>query len=114
MVSMTVGTLRICTATLLVVIVANVGIVAAQSKAPATRDAVVSVSGMVCEEMCAPTLQKRLAKLPNVTTVAVSAEKGRAVITFALPTEVTDRVIEQAVAAAGFTATKIDWQKPSS
>ena len=113
MVSMTAGTLRICTATVLVVIVASVGIVA-QSKAQATRDAVVSVSGMVCEEMCAPTLQKRLAKLPDVKTVTVSAEKGRAVITFALPTEVTDRVIEQAVTEAGFTATKIAWQKPRS
>lgn len=114
MVSMPVGSLRMCTATVLVVIVASVGIVAAQSKAPATRDAVVSVSGMVCEEMCAPTLQKRLAKLPDVKTVTVSAEQGRAVITFALPTEVTDRVIEQAVTDAGFTATKIAWQKPRS
>ena len=114
MVSMPVGSLRMCTATILVVIVATVGIVAAQSEAPATRDAVVSVSGMVCEEMCAPTLQKRLAKLPNVKTVTVSAEKGRAVITVALPTKVTNRVIERAVAAAGFTATKIAWQKPSS
>ncbi len=112
--SMTARNPKIFTATLLVVIVANFGLLAAQPKAPVTRDAVVSVSGMVCEEMCAPTLQKRLAKLPDVKTVAVSAEKGRAVITFTLPTKVTDRVIEQAVTDAGFTATKIAWQKPSS
>lgn len=112
--SMTARNSKIFTATLLVVIVANFGLLAAQSKAPATRDAVVSVSGMVCQEMCAPTLQKRLAKLPDVKTVAVSAAKGRAVITFMLPTKVTDRLIEQAVTDAGFTATKIAWQKPSS
>lgn len=34
-------------------------------------------------------------------------------ITFVLPTEVTDKAIGQAVAEAGFTATKIAWQKPS-
>lgn len=114
MVSMTAGSMRrnICTTTLLAVIVAHMGAVAAQSKVPATRDAVVSVSGMVCEDMCAPTLQTRLAKLPNVKSVTVSAEKGRAVITFSVPTEVTNQVIERAVADAGFTATKIAWQKP--
>ena len=66
---------------------------------------------MVCEEMCAPTLQKRLAKLTDVKN-REDREKGRAVITFAMPTKVTGRVIEQAVADAGFTATKIAWQKP--
>lgn len=66
MLVMTVKSFGICAATLLVVIVANAGIVTAQSKAPATRDAVVSVSGMACQDMCAPTLHKRLAKLPDV------------------------------------------------
>lgn len=113
MVSMTARSLGISTAALFVVFVAGFATATAQSKASATRDAVVSVSGMKCEEMCAPNLQKRLAKLPDVKAVTVSAEKGRAVITFALPTEVTDKMIEQAVADAGFTATKIDWQKPA-
>lgn len=101
-------------AAVLVAIIFSLGSLAAQSKAPATRDALVSVSGMSCEAMCAPTLQKRLAKLPDVKAVVVSAEKGTAVITFALPTKVQDKEIEQAVADAGFKATKIEWQRRAS
>lgn len=113
MVSMTARRLGLSAATLLVIGLAQFGTVAAQSKAGATRDAVVSVSGMKCEEMCAPSLQKRLGKLPDVKAVTVSAEHGRAVITFALPTQVTNKMIKKAVSDAGFTATKIDWQKPA-
>lgn len=83
----------------------------AQSKTPATKQMVVAVKGMTCEEMCAPSLHKQLAKLPGVKDVNVSAKKGSAIITFEQPTTMTDKVIEDAVAAAGFTATKITRQK---
>ena len=83
----------------------------AQSTARATKEVVVAVKGMTCEEMCAPSLHKQLVKLPGVKDVDVSAKKGSAVITFNQPTTIADKVIEDAVAAAGFTATKITRQK---
>ncbi len=110
----TIKTASIYAAAVLVAIISSVSPLAAQSKTPATRDALVTVSGMACETMCAPTLQKRLAKLPDVKAVTVSAEKGTAVITFAFPTKVQDKEIEQAVADAGFKATKIEWRPRAS
>ncbi len=113
MLSMTTRTLGLYAATLLVLFVATAELAPAQSKAGTTMNAVVSVSGMACQDMCAPTLQRRLAKLPDVKAVTVSAEQGQAVVTFALPTKVTDKAIEQAVTEAGFTATKIVWKESS-
>jgi len=77
MLSMTTRTLGLYAATLLVLFVATAELAPAQSKAGTTMNAVVSVSGMACQDMCAPALQRGLAKLPDVKAVTVSAEQGQ-------------------------------------
>lgn len=108
---MTVRTLAAYAVAVVVLLVATIGVAANQTKGATTKKATVSVSGMACQEMCAPTLNRRLKQLPDVKAVTVSAEKANAVITFAGPSKVTDKVIQEAVARAGFTATKIAWQE---
>lgn len=113
MLSMTLKSLRLYAAALLVLLVPAAGIASAQSQAVVTKKAEVSVSGMACQQSCAPTLHKRLSKLPDVKAVTVSAEKANAVITFAVSSKVTEKAIKQAVTEAGFTATKIVWHEGS-
>lgn len=96
---------------LVLMLIAGSAILTGQARTRSSRQAVISVTGMSCETMCAPALQKRLAKLPDVKDVAVSAKDGRAVVNFTSTPKLTDKEIEQAVADAGFTATKIEWRR---
>ncbi len=74
-----------------------------------TREAVVSVKGMMCS-MCARGLETRLSKLGDAKAAKVNLDKEQAIVTFPANTKVTDKEIEKTVADAGFNAVKIEWR----
>ncbi len=83
---------------------------AAQARAGASKQAVVTVQGVQCP-FCAYGVQKQLKKLPGVTGVDVELAKNQAIVTFAPDAKVTDADIQQAIRKAGFTPGKIEWKE---
>lgn len=74
-----------------------------------TREAVVSVKGMMCS-MCARGLETRLSKLGDAKAAKVNLDKEQAIVAFPLDTKVTDNDIEKTVTDAGFNVVKIEWR----
>ena len=74
-----------------------------------TREAVVSVKGMMCS-MCARGLETRLSKLGDAKTAKVNLDKEQAIVSFPAETKVTDKDIEKTVTDAGFNVVKIEWR----
>lgn len=84
------------------------GAVAAAESAQ-TREAVVSVKGMMCS-MCAQGLETRLAKLGDAKAAKVDLDKEQAIVSFPAETKVTNEDIEKTVKDAGFNVVTIEWR----
>ncbi|MEX2185688.1 MAG: heavy metal-associated domain-containing protein [Pirellulales bacterium] len=66
---------------------------------PRTLD--IAVEGMACES-CASTVRESLEKLPGVSDVAISVEKGEAQLTLDGWSETTPAEVNAAIKAAGY------------
>lgn len=81
----------------------------AAAESAETREAVVSVKGMMCS-MCARGLETRLSKLGDAKAAKVNLDKEQAIVSFPAETKVTDKDIEKTVTDAGFNVVKIEWR----
>ena len=81
----------------------------AAAESAETREAVVSVKGMMCST-CARGLETRLSKLGDATAAKVNLDKEQAIVSFPAETKVTDKDIEKTVKDAGFNVVNIEWR----
>lgn len=81
----------------------------ARSQEDTGQQAIVSVDGMMCS-MCASSVQGRLEKLQGVHAARVDVDKKTAVVTLKSNETVTEDSIRNAVRAAGFKVTAVEWR----
>ncbi|MPY89460.1 MAG: hypothetical protein GEU99_16225 [Luteitalea sp.] len=92
------------------------GVLSGPTSAPAAaappdgaREAVVSVSGLVCS-ICANSLEAHLRKMAAVDEVTVDLDKQVATLRVKPDVDVTDLQIKDVVRTAGFRVTNIEWR----